>query len=177
MNPNCLVCKEVHERNVLTLYEDDKITAYLDPMPASIGHVVVIPNEHYAIIEQVPDFVVGHMFTIANKISVALFDSLNIHGTNMIIQNGIEAGQKHPHVSLHIIPRIEGDKIDFQWKNLSPSQDELATAELQLKEPVKNIGEFEKEKAPPIKIETKKEVYSYDEDEENYLIKHLRRMP
>lgn len=177
MQPNCEICKIVHDRKVRIVYEDDKITAFLDPNPASIGHIAIVPNEHHAIIEQVPDYIVGHIFSIANKISIALFESLNIQGTNILAQNGIEGGQKQPHFIVHVIPRIEGDRIGLQWKPLQPTPDELATAELQLKDHVKNIGEFEKEKAPPINIDTKKETYSENEEEENYLIKQLRRMP
>lgn len=166
----------MNERTVKLLYEDDKVAAYLEPYPASIGHTVIAPKEHFAIVEQVPDFIMGHMLVISNKISVALFESLNVAGTNILIQNGIEAGQKHPHFCVHIIPRIENDNIELQWKTLSPTPDELATAELQLKEHVKNIGEFEKEKAPPLVLDTKRETYTED-DEENYLIKQIRRIP
>ena len=177
MNPNCIICKSVHDNEVKVVYEDEKIVAFLAQRPASVGHVIITSREHYAIIEQVPDFIISHMFNIANKISAALFDSLSIQGTNILVQNGIEAGQQHPHFSVHVIPRIEGDKLELQWKTLSPSQEELATVELQLKDHVKNIGEFEKEKPPPINIDSKKETYSYDDEEENYLMRQLRRLP
>lgn len=180
MNPNCNICKAIQERKVKIVYEDDKCAAYLEQNPASIGHTIIAPKEHCAILEQTPDYIMGRMLVISNKISVALFESLNIQGTNILIQNGIEAGQKHPHLAIHIIPRIEGDKIGLQWKTLAPSPEDLATAELQLKDHVKNIGEFEKEKAPPVILDSKKERISSslpDSEEENYLVKQLRRIP
>lgn len=177
MNQNCAVCKSIQDRDVKSIFEDDKILAFLAPNPATVGHTIIVPKEHYAIIEQVPDLIMGHMLSISNKISAALFDSLGVHGTNILMQNGVEAGQKHPHFCIHVIPRVEGDKMKLHWQTLTPTQDDLETAELQLKDSMKNIGSFEKEKAPPIVINEEKQVYTEDDEEENYLIRQLRRIP
>ncbi len=158
------------------LYEDDKVIAFLDP--SYLGKIMLMPKEHYPIIENVPDFVVGHLFEVANKLSKALFEGLNATGTNIIVNNGVSAGQTIPHFCISIVPRRENDGINLQWQPKQLSDDEMSTVELQLKEEAKNIGSFEGEKKEPVNMDEKTEKIEEKEgDEENYLIKQLRRIP
>ncbi|MBF8279741.1 MAG: HIT protein, partial [candidate division NC10 bacterium] len=55
------------------------------------------------------------MFSMSNIISTALFESLNIHGTNILVNNGPEAGQSFAHFIINIIPRTESDGINMEW--------------------------------------------------------------
>lgn len=156
------------------VFENDKLLAFLNPTPACIGHVTIVPKKHFPIIENVPDFVVADMFKIANKISSVIFESLGAQGTNIIVNNGVEAGQKKPHVSVDVLPRREKDNLDFQWKPKQLTEEEMSTVELKIKEATKNIGDFEKEKAEPVKLDKKPEKIS---GQESLLIKQLERLP
>ena len=49
------------------IFEDGNAIVTLSPQPAGPGHVLVIPKEHFTILEQIPDFIAGHLFSIANK--------------------------------------------------------------------------------------------------------------
>jgi histidine triad (HIT) family protein len=155
------------------LYEDDKVVAFLNPRPAAAGHIILFPKEHLPILENVKDYDVAHMFTVANKLSTAAFESLNAQGTNIIIQNGTAAGQKVPHVAMHIIPRRENDNLDFKWKPKQMDEEKKSTVEQQLKDETSSIGEFEKKKEKPLEVDKPKEVQKGD----NYLVKQLRRIP
>ncbi|MDP7141586.1 MAG: HIT family protein [Candidatus Woesearchaeota archaeon] len=172
--PDCQFCKQIKSKENM-IYEDDKAAAFLDS--SFPGKVTIIPKEHYPIIENVPDFVVGHLFIIANKLSKALFECINSTGTNIIVNNGITAGQTIPHFCINIIPRRENDNINLQWQPKQLSDDEMESAELQLKEETKNIGQFDKEKKEPVKLEKKTEKIEQKDGEENYLVKQLRRIP
>jgi histidine triad (HIT) family protein len=156
------------------VFEDEKCAALLHPSPAAPGHLVVVPKEHFTIMEQVPDYVIAHMATIANKASVALFDALQAQGTNVVIANGTAAGQKSPHFAIHVIPRFPNDGLSFAWQPKRLSEDIMSSIELQLKEEAKTIGAFEKEKKEPIKEESADKIESSEED---YLIKQLRKLP
>jgi len=145
------------------IYQDEYVKAVLHLKPASPGQVLVFPKQHHAILEQVPDNVVEHLFQIVNKVSVAVFEAFDVQGTNVIIENGVAAGQSIPHVSVHIIPRNENDGLNFQWDTLQLSDDELTSIQETLK------------KALEKKTEEKKEEKKLS-DEENYLIKQLRRI-
>ena len=158
------------------IFEDGNAIVTLSPQPAGPGHVLVIPNEHFTILEQVPDFIAGHLFSIANKMSTTLFERMRVNGTNVIAQNGIAAGQKIAHFAINVIPRTENDGLGFNWQPVEVSEEELATVELQLKEESKSIGDFEKEGKKPIKVEDKqKELVSGSK--EDYKLRQLRRLP
>jgi len=170
--PDCQFCKQIESKENM-IYEDEKIAAFLDTsLP---GKIMLMPKEHYAIIENVPDYIVAELFVVANQLSKALFESLSVTGTNIIVNNGIAAGQTIAHFCISIIPRKDNDGINLQWQPKQLSDDEMSTVELQLKEETKNIGSFEGEKKEPVDIDKKPK--KIEEGEENYQIKQLRRIP
>jgi histidine triad (HIT) family protein len=175
MAENCKYCQMIWDKTKEKIYEDDKVAVMLEEKPAGKGHVLVIPKEHYPIIEYVPDFVIGHAFNIANKMSIALFEALNAQGTNIMINNGIAGGQESAHFMLNVIARREGDGLNFQWNTKQLNEEEMSTVELQMKEQTKSIGEFQKEKEKP--VEMKMHVKKISSDEDNYLTKRFRKMP
>ncbi|MFC1800904.1 HIT family protein [Nanoarchaeota archaeon] len=176
---DCEFCDVVKgKEDAEIIFEDEKCTAVLHLKPAHPGHVLLFSKGHYPIMEQVPDYVVGHMFKIANKLSTALFESLNIQGTNIIVQNGVAAGQTIPHFVIHVIPRSEGDGLNFQWEPKQPGKEEVDKAIIVIKEQTANIhpSGFQKEKRE-IKIDRDAVRKIESTKEENYLIKQLRKIP
>ncbi len=174
---SCSVCDMI--KTGKKLFEDAKVAVILSPEPASRGHTLIIPKEHKTIMEQIDDELLGYCFGVANKVSMFLFEKMKAEGTNIIVQNGVAAGQTEPHFVIHIIPRKENDGINLQWKTKQASDSELADAALQL-----GSALIEKQEKP--KEEVKKEEPKPEEtrDEkaaelvrDNYLIKQLRRMP
>lgn len=93
------------------VYEDDKCMAVMDINPAAVGHVLLMPKEHYAIMPQIPDEEIGHIFMVAKHLSHAMLRRLKVEGTNIFVANGPVAGQNAQHFMIHIIPRKEGDGI------------------------------------------------------------------
>jgi len=164
----CIECEKIKSRKNL-VYEDDKAIAFLVDKPATAGHVEIIPKEHFPILEKVPEDIVEHLFVTANKLSTVLFESMQAHGTNTIIRNGIAAGQKTNHLKIHVIPRVENDGLNFQWSTTKASEDELSTAELMLKTELEKPPE---QKPIEMKKEPKEEI-----SEESYLSKQLERIP
>lgn len=161
----CIECEKVKTKKHL-IYEDEVVTAVLSDKPAIAGHIEVIPKQHIPILEQIPDTIVGHMFTIANRIAMVCFETLGAQGTNIIIRNGISAGQKTPHTKIHVIPRQENDGLNLQWQASKADEEELSTTELMLKTELERPKE-EKPAEPKPKEETI--------SEESYLAKQLER--
>src|SRR3989338_1679315 len=95
------------------VYEDDRIIAILDINPATPGHVLVMPKEHYMIMPQMNDDDIKHIYVTAKVISQAQLRGLSVEGTNVFIANGYVAGQKAQHFMLHVIPRLQNDGLDF----------------------------------------------------------------
>jgi histidine triad (HIT) family protein len=156
------------------IYEDDDILAILDFNGANPGHSFVIPKQHIPILEQVPSHLVGKLFNIANKISSTLFDVLKVQGTNIFVANGVPAGQKVAHFMVNIIPRKENDGINIQWPAKQLSEEEMSTIELKIKDGIGGVGFETPEK--PTKQE-KEPVSESISEEDNYMVKQLRRIP
>ncbi|PIN87142.1 HIT family protein [Candidatus Woesearchaeota archaeon CG10_big_fil_rev_8_21_14_0_10_44_13] len=176
MNKDCRYCQKIFSGKE-KVYEDEKVVAVLSDSPSAYGHIILMPKEHYPIMEQVPDFIINHIFRIANKISIAAFEALHVQGTNLLVNNGIAAGQDSAHFMIHIIPRREGDGLNLQWTPKQLSEEEMSTVELQLKENAKTIGQFQKEKTAPIEIRDTKEKIESKPGEESYLLRKVRRIP
>ena len=105
------------------VYEDDYLIAVLDINPANKGHVLLFPKVHYEILSLMDD--VSHLFNVANRISSVVFDVTNAEGTNILVANGLAAGQKAPHISVHIIPRFKNDKVQFAWEGKEVKEEEM----------------------------------------------------
>ena len=128
---DCIFCNAVNgETKLEKVYEDKEVLAVIHPRGAVPGHIIVIPKKHYQIFEQVPDYEITHIFDVVNKLSIAVFEGVKSAGTNIIIQNGVAGGQEVPHVVIHIIPRSEGDTLDFQWDPKQMTQEEMSSIEL-----------------------------------------------
>jgi hypothetical protein len=48
-----------------------------------------------------------------------------VQGTNIIVQNGVAAGQKAQHFMVHVIPRQEGDGLVFDVPQKQMKEEEL----------------------------------------------------
>jgi len=168
---NCTECEKIkNKKNIV--YEDQLVIAMLDEKPSTRGHILLMPKEHHIIVEQIPDELISHMFLIANKLSIVLFESLGAQGTNILIQNGISAGQKSNHVMINIIPRDENDELSFHWNPIKMSETDLNSIQTSLKDEI----DMPKETKKDIK-EIVKEPEIIEEDKDNYMLKQLERIP
>lgn len=164
------------------LYEDDVVIVAVKDMVYTPGQITVFPRKHFTILEQVPDEIVAQCMTVADKTSRAVFEVFQAEGTNILIQNGLGAGQKVPHFAIEVVPRREGDGLNLQWQPTEIGQDDLDIAAHQLSEEAAKLGDFtapkKKEEAKEIREGKKKESKSEDKEKgNNYLLKSLRRIP
>lgn len=169
------MCELISSRKDV-LFESDKTIALLSPTPSAVGHVVLLPKEHFPIFEKVPDVVVKELFQTANKLSIAAFEGLRAEGTNILVQNGVSAGQSENHFMLHVLPRKQNDNISFPWNAKQLSEEELSGIEAKLKDETFRIGLPEPEKPKPVEAKKPKEI-SDEKEQENYLLKQLERLP
>ena len=57
---NCIFCKLANgEIPTATLYEDEDFRVILDANPASKGHALIIPKEHYANLYELDETLAG----------------------------------------------------------------------------------------------------------------------
>lgn len=156
------------------VYEDDKIIAILDINPATPGHVLVMPKEHYMIMPQMAEEDIKHIYITAKVISQAQLRGLSVEGTNVFIANGYVAGQKAQHFMLHVIPRLQNDGLNFNLKESTMPRETLEKYRMALGKRLSDLMgvEFkrpETQKAPAVvqqKIESRIPQAHEDEDEE-----------
>lgn len=98
------------------VYRDELVTAFMDIRPITPGHVLVVPNEPARFLHELTANSAGHLFLVGCRIAEALRRStLRCEGVNMLVADGVVAGQEIPHVHLHIFPRFPGDGFDFSF--------------------------------------------------------------
>lgn len=150
------------------LYQTDTVIVAIKDMAVTPGQITVFPKQHGTIMEMIPDEVLQECSLIANKVSIAVFEGLGAQGTNLMVQNGIAAGQTIPHFAIEIIPRQENDGLALTWAGKQVMEDEMERTLTALTDAL-NAKEEKKEEKPS------KE--SPKEQGDNYMIKQLRRLP
>ncbi|HLC48745.1 MAG TPA: HIT family protein [Candidatus Norongarragalinales archaeon] len=115
----CLFCKIVSGAiPAEKVTEDGCHLAFLDIYPANKGHTLVIPKKHYAHFSQVHGAEIGDYIKFVQKIAFAVKKSLNADGVNVFLNEGKAAGQLIMHAHFHILPRFEGDGLEFKVNRL-----------------------------------------------------------
>ena len=114
---NCIFCKIANgEIPSATLYEDDDFRIILDLGPASRGHALLLPKEHYENLYMLPDELAAKALPVAKKMITKLTEALGCDGYNVVQNNGETAGQTVFHFHMHLIPRYKGDQVGLGWK-------------------------------------------------------------
>ncbi len=181
---SCELCDISHgEGNAIVLYRDNDVIVALRDAVVVPGQITVFPLQHYTIFEQVPDTILEKCAVAANKVSVAVFEQLGAQGTNILVQNGLGAGQKIPHVALEIIPRQEKDNVPLQWEPKQIMEDEMEMVFHTLKEGMeqKDVPAQQEQEKERTSVEShsegKEEKKKHEDKGENYLLKQIRRLP
>lgn len=115
---NCIFCKIANgEIPSATLYDDEKVRVILDISPASKGHALILPKEHYANIYEISEEMAMHVIKTAKKMAVKMKEKLELEGLNVLQNNGEAAGQTVFHYHMHLVPRYKEDKVSMKWEN------------------------------------------------------------
>mgnify|MGYP000550289244 CR=1 FL=1 len=90
-----------------TVYEDEQFRVLLDLSPATKGHALILPKQHYANIFEIDENILRDLIVLAKKVASAMKETLNCDGVNIVQNNGEAAGQTVFHFHMHIIPRYK----------------------------------------------------------------------
>lgn len=123
---NCIFCKiangEIPSR---TIEENDMFRVVLDVRPATRGHALILPKEHYKNLYELPEETAVEAFKLAKKVALKMKEKLNCDGVNIVQNNEEAAGQTVFHFHMHVIPRFVDDGQTIGWKPGQPSAEEL----------------------------------------------------
>ncbi len=124
---NCIFCKIIAgEIPSHTLYEDEQFRVILDVSPATRGHALILPKQHYANLYELPEDMAADAMRLAKKMMKTMTDKLNCDGFNLVQNNGEAAGQTVFHFHMHLIPRYKDDGEILKNIAGEPDQEELA---------------------------------------------------
>ena len=113
---NCVFCKIVaREIPSIKVFEDDETLAFMDINPANEGHVLAIPKEHWEDLPSIPEALLAATACTARKVAIALNETLDPYGINLVQANGKGAAQTVMHFHMHILPRVRRDDLKLNW--------------------------------------------------------------
>ena len=100
------------------------VTAFMDRYPVADGHALVVPNNHYPSLGDLPGNVSADLGQVATRLAAAVraqwAPAVMLH-----LSDGKAADQDVLHVHLHVIPRHPGDAIRIDLPGRKPSREEL----------------------------------------------------
>ena len=93
------------------VYEDEQTLAFMDVMPQSDGHTLVIPKYQAQNLFELPSAQLQNLITVTQRIATAAKQAFNAAGLMLIQFNGEAAGQTVFHIHFHIVPRYVGKPL------------------------------------------------------------------
>jgi histidine triad (HIT) family protein len=123
--------EDLYTRQQDVVYRDETVTAFIAAAwwPENAGHVLVIPNDHYENVYDIPDDVLGAVQVIGKRIALALKAAYGCDGTSFRQHNEPDGNQDVWHYHLHVFPRYAGDDLYLRRKRFTDPAERLPYAE------------------------------------------------
>ncbi len=118
-DPNCIFCKILRgEIGATKIYEDGEVLAFMDVMPQSPGHCLIIPKRHAANIHEISADEAAILIRATHRLAQAVSAALQPDGVGLYQFNGRAAGQTVFHIHFHVIPRYTGVELVMHARNM-----------------------------------------------------------
>jgi histidine triad (HIT) family protein len=111
------------------IYEDEDTLAFLDIMPRSDGHALVITKEAAIDLFDVSPEALAKLMAVVRKLAPQIKEAVGADGVLIAQYNGAAAGQTVFHLHVHIIPRKAGLELKPHSGEMADQTALAATAE------------------------------------------------
>ena len=111
------------------IYEDDNTLAFLDIMPRSDGHALVITKEKARDLYDISPAGLAKLMAVVQTLAPKIKQAMGADGVLIAQFNGAAAGQTVFHLHVHIIPRKEGESLRPEGARMEDQTKLAATAE------------------------------------------------
>ncbi|MCJ7528620.1 MAG: HIT family protein [Methyloceanibacter sp.] len=111
------------------IYEDADTLAFLDIMPRSDGHALVITKEKARDLFDISPAALARLMTVVQKLAPVIQEAMGAEGVLIQQFNGAAAGQTVFHLHVHIIPRKDGEALKPHAGKMADQVALAATAE------------------------------------------------
>lgn len=95
------------------VYQNEHTTAKISPKwwINNLGNVIVVPNQHYENIYDIPDEVLGEVYKTVKKLAIAIRNTYGCDGTSTRQHNEPAGNQSLWHFHVHVFARYSGDNL------------------------------------------------------------------
>jgi histidine triad (HIT) family protein len=108
-DPNNVFAKIIRgELPAFKVHEDERTLAFMDAMPQSEGHTLVIPKVNARNLFDIEPQALGELMKSTQRIAQAVRKAFNPDGMRIIQFNEPAAGQTVFHIHFHIVPCYAG---------------------------------------------------------------------
>lgn len=108
----CSFCAIINgETDSQILAETSDTICFLDHLPATYGHALVVPKQHYRDLFDISAESFSAVTAMAKRVANALRASCLASGVNLVHASGAAAHQTVFHFHVHVVPRYDGDSI------------------------------------------------------------------
>ena len=114
---HCTFCAIIaREQPGEIVYENDHVAAFMDALPMTRGHLLLVPKRHIPDLYALPAGEGEPLLAAASDLARWMVGGLGARGVNVLNNNGVEADQSQFHVHFHIIPRYGNDRLLHPWE-------------------------------------------------------------
>ncbi|MBS1200788.1 MAG: putative HIT-like protein [Proteobacteria bacterium] len=111
------------------VYEDDQTLAFMDVMPQSEGHTLVVPKTPAENVFDLPPEALAATIRTVQKVAQAVKKAFDPPGVMIAQLNGAAAGQSVFHLHFHVVPRHSGRELSLHAGRMADPQQLAAQAE------------------------------------------------
>lgn len=115
------------------VFEDDSVLAFMDALPMTEGHLLIIPKIHATDLFELPPERGSALLAAASELARRQRDRLGAKGVNLLNNNGRMADQSQFHIHFHLIPRYGSDRLLHPWERQFGHWPEIRAAAARLR--------------------------------------------
>jgi histidine triad (HIT) family protein len=93
------------------VYEDDAVIAFMDVMPQTTGHTLVVPKAPSRNLLDADPETLARLIPVVQRVARAAKQAFAADGITIMQFNEAPAGQSVFHLHFHVLPRFEGEPL------------------------------------------------------------------
>jgi histidine triad (HIT) family protein len=102
---DCIFCKIINKKIPASIvFEDEKMIAFNDINPQAPIHILLIPREHFASLNEIPEekkTILSHL--LLNARQIAREKGIAEKGYRIVLNTERDSGQEVLHIHLHLL--------------------------------------------------------------------------
>lgn len=111
------------EADAHVVLDEEHCLAFMDLMPQSPGHTLIIPREPAQDIFDLSTAALGQLVATTQRVARAVKAAFEPPGMMIVQLNGADAGQTVFHIHFHVIPRYPGEGLTLHSRSVADPSD------------------------------------------------------